>query len=87
VEDVANDVIHYIMNHNVATHPGSLDSYIENVYGAASSPAGQRAVGCADAAAAGWEETLETRMAYPLGGLAASIIYTATRCAIGAVAE
>jgi RHS repeat-associated protein len=82
---VANTVVDKLIN-----NPGitglTMKQFVESIYGGVTSPAGRKAVSCAEAATAGWSETAGLRASYPVGGLASSALYTATRCVIGAVA-
>jgi RHS repeat-associated protein len=84
IAGVANDVVDHLLNDPGLTKT-SLREYVETTYGAVSSPAGRKAVGCSEAAVAAWNETTATRMAFPVGGLISSVIYTATRCVVGGI--
>ena len=66
VEGVANSVINYLTHHNAGTSAVATAGYIETIYGAATSPAGRMAAGCAHAAAEGWRETAEMRLAFQM---------------------
>ena len=81
--DVANTVVHKLIN-----TPGisglTMKQFVESIYGGVTSPAGRKAVGCAEAATQGWAESAAIRGSYPVGGLVSSALYTATRCVIGA---
>jgi hypothetical protein len=86
VEGVANKVLGYLMHSSLrGTEPGAAVRQIEQIYGAANSPGGRIAVGCAEGAVEGWNETAETRAAYPDGaGFLPSVLYTVVKCAAGA---
>jgi RHS repeat-associated protein len=83
VEQVVNSVIHYLTHHNAATNSEDTARYIESIYGASSSYAGSLAVGCAQGATEGWNETFEMRQSYPDGaGFLPSILYTVAKCVV-----
>jgi RHS repeat-associated protein len=81
--NVANKVVNYLVDHSAAK-PVDVSSYVSGIVDGVSSPAGQRAMDCAKGAAVGWQESAAIRGSFPVGGLAASALYTATRCALGA---
>jgi RHS repeat-associated protein len=77
--NVANKVVNYLMDHGAANER-AFNRYVR---GLAGGPAGEVAIGCGQAAAAAWQETYAIRASFPVGGVPASAVYIATRCAIG----
>ncbi len=83
IAGVANDVVDHLLNDPGITGM-SMRENIEATYGAVSTPAGRKAVSCAQGAVAGWNETAGAR-GNP-GGTLTSALYAATRCIVGAFA-
>ncbi len=83
IAGVANKVVHALIDEPNLTGR-SLREMLTDTYGAVSSPTGQKAVACGKAGLEGWRESEGARAA-PVGGLAASVLYTATRCVVAAV--
>jgi hypothetical protein len=85
LESSANKVIDYLFDHAKATAEEAR-IFALGIIAGATSDQGRRTIACAEAAAVAWQETTAIR-ALPYGGLASSVIYTATLCAIAAVGD
>jgi RHS repeat-associated protein len=83
IAGVANRVVHALLDEPNMTGR-SLREMLTDAYGGVSSPLGKKAVACGKAGFEGWNETVAVRAA-PVGGWGASILYTATRCVVGAL--
>jgi RHS repeat-associated protein len=85
IAGVANKVVHTLLNEPGITGM-SLKEMLTETYGAVSTPAGRKAVACGEGALKGWTETAALRGSCPIGCTLSSVLYTATRCVVGAVA-
>jgi RHS repeat-associated protein len=83
IKSVASGLVNMFMNQHSASERAVNDFIQKEIKGVGRNLAAE-AQACGEAAAAGWSETLGIREAYKVGGKAASGMYVATRCAIGA---
>ena len=78
--------MNYVTN-NVGASADQMKRFASDVIAGRQSSAVEQAVGCMKGAATGYQETLAIRGGFPYGGVAASTLYMATLCAIGAKGE
>ncbi|HEY8082097.1 MAG TPA: RHS repeat-associated core domain-containing protein [Solirubrobacterales bacterium] len=84
LEKVGRSVVNFLIDRQT-TKEKAVNHFILNTFRGINSNTRNRALNCGTAALSGWVESAGIRGSYPVGGLAASAMYTGTRCVFGAL--